>query len=123
MAIISTFSLIVFIVTLIPEFNSPEYRRLRGSLFLILGISTSIPILHLALFGKYVIGFESIKPESTNYRFIGQALDEYIMIELKDEMYIIDKKLACEKLIYEKKVILYIISLFYIHFPIPKLFH
>ena len=59
LAIISTFSLIVFICTLTPDFHGPSYRRLRGSLFLILGVSTSIPIFHLAFFGKYVNGFES----------------------------------------------------------------
>ena len=41
-----------------PGFYGPKYRKIRGSLFLILGISTSIPILHLAFFGKYVVGFE-----------------------------------------------------------------
>ena len=42
-----------------PDFHGPKFRRLRGSLFLILGVSTSIPILHLAFFGKYVKGFEA----------------------------------------------------------------
>ena len=41
-----------------PGFHGPNFRRLRGSLFLILGVSTSIPILHLAFFGKYISGFE-----------------------------------------------------------------
>ena len=59
LTIISTFSFIVFVCTLYPDFHGPKFRRLRGSLFLILGISTAIPILHLAFFGKYVIGFEA----------------------------------------------------------------
>ncbi len=59
LVIICTFSFIVFVYTLTPGFDTPKYRRLRGSLFLILGISTAIPILHLAFFGKYVIGFEA----------------------------------------------------------------
>ena len=58
LTIISTFSFIVFVCTLYPGFHGPNFRRLRGSLFLILGVSTSIPILHLAFFGKYVKGFE-----------------------------------------------------------------
>ena len=41
-----------------PGFHGPNFRRLRGSLFLILGVSTGIPILHLAFFGKYISGFE-----------------------------------------------------------------
>ena len=58
LSLISVFSFIVFVCTLMPKFHEPEYRRIRGSLFLILGVSTAIPILHLAFFGKYVIGFE-----------------------------------------------------------------
>ena len=58
LTIISTFSFIVFVCTLYPGFHGPNFRRLRGSLFLILGVSTSIPILHLAFFGKFVKGFE-----------------------------------------------------------------
>jgi adiponectin receptor len=58
LTIITTFSFIVFVCTLYPGFHGPNYRRLRGSLFLILGVSTSIPILHLAFFGKYISGFE-----------------------------------------------------------------
>ena len=38
-------------------------------MFLILGISTAIPMLHLALFGKYVNGFDK-KPHLI-YWFIG----------------------------------------------------
>jgi len=57
--IISTFSFIVFVCTLYPGFHGPRFRKIRGSLFLILGVSTSIPILHLAFFGKYISGFEA----------------------------------------------------------------
>ena len=66
---ICTFSFIVFIYTLRPEFYTPRYRRLRGTLFLILGISTSIPMFHLIFFGKYVIGYEA-KPHFF-YWYIG----------------------------------------------------
>ncbi len=49
----------MFVCTLYPGFHGPNFRKLRGSLFLILGVSTSIPILHLAFFGKYINGFEA----------------------------------------------------------------
>ena len=68
LAIISTFSFIVFVCTLSPGFHGPKYRRIRGSLFLILGVSTSIPIFHLAFFGKYVNGFEA-KPHYIPNKF------------------------------------------------------
>lgn len=56
---ITTSSLICMYFTLSPGFYLPEKRRLRGSMFLLLGISTAIPIFHLALFGDYVIGFHN----------------------------------------------------------------
>ena len=59
LSIISIFSFIIFVCTLYPDFHGPKFRKLRGSLFLILGVSTCIPIFHLAIFGKYVNGFET----------------------------------------------------------------
>ena len=58
LSFISIFAITVFFFTLSPDFHVPKRRRLRGTLFLTLGISTAIPILHLAFFGKYVNGFE-----------------------------------------------------------------
>ena len=57
---ISVFALSVFFFTLSPDFHVPKRRRLRGTLFLSLGISTAIPILHLTFFGNYVKGFEKL---------------------------------------------------------------
>ena len=41
-----------------PDFHVPRRRKLRGILFLTLGISTAIPILHLRFLGKFVTGFD-----------------------------------------------------------------
>ena len=41
-------------------------------MFLILGVSTSIPILHLSIFGKYVNGFE--KMPHLIYWYIGGVI-------------------------------------------------
>ena len=46
---ISTFAIIVFFISLIDKFNKPEFRRIRGFLFLTLGVSTAIPIFHYVL--------------------------------------------------------------------------
>ena len=60
LALISIFGFLVFVCTLTPNFHMPARRKLRGSMFLILGVSTSIPIFHLIFFGKYVSGFEKV---------------------------------------------------------------
>jgi len=52
---ISVFALSVFFFTLSPDFHVPKRRRLRGTLFLSLGISTAIPILHLTSFTILVL--------------------------------------------------------------------
>lgn len=48
---ISIFAIIVFIVSVRPDFNTPEKRKFRGILFLILGLSSAAPIIHLAILG------------------------------------------------------------------------
>lgn len=48
---ISTFAIIVFVYSFNNNFNKPHKRKLRGTLFLTLGLSTGIPIVHLSLFG------------------------------------------------------------------------
>jgi adiponectin receptor len=55
---ISVFSLIVFFLSLTSKFHLPINRTLRGSLFLSLGLSAGIPIIHLALMGNSVKGFD-----------------------------------------------------------------
>ena len=40
--------------------------------------------------------------ELPEYKIIGSAFENYIIIEIKNELYIIDIHLACEKIMYEK---------------------
>ena len=56
---ISVFAISVFLFSLTPGFHTPQRRTLRGSLFLSLGISAGIPIMHLMLFRSSIKGFES----------------------------------------------------------------
>ena len=37
-----------------------------------------------------------------NYKFIGTAFDSYIIIEMKNELYVMDQKLANQRIMYEK---------------------
>ena len=49
----------MFIYSLTPSFTNPNYRKIRGIIFLTIGISTAFPILHLAIFGKSTVdGFK-----------------------------------------------------------------
>ncbi len=50
MAFITIFAAAVLIFSLRPDFTAPAKRRLRGFLFLTLGLSAAIPIFHLAFF-------------------------------------------------------------------------
>ena len=43
------FCIFVFFVSLTEGFNSPPKRKVRGTIFLILGISAGIPIFHLMI--------------------------------------------------------------------------
>ena len=54
---ISTFALIVFFFSLTSSFHLPEKRTLRGILFLSLGLSAGIPIIHLSLMRNSIKGF------------------------------------------------------------------
>ncbi len=47
---ISIFASSVFIYSFQKDFNKPQNRKLRGLLFLTLGISAGIPVLHLMFF-------------------------------------------------------------------------
>ena len=47
--------------------------------------------------------FETIEEyESINYKLIGEAFSTYVIIEIKDNLYMINKQLACERIIYEE---------------------
>jgi len=46
LSLISTFCTLAFIVTLMPNSDKPQYRRLRGFLFIIVGLLAGIPAIH-----------------------------------------------------------------------------
>lgn len=56
---ISTFAFTVFVFSLTPKYYTPEKRKLRGTMFLVLGVSTAIPIFHCIFFGDYIKGFNN----------------------------------------------------------------
>src|SRR5690349_18123524 len=53
---ISIFAMIVFIYSFNPEFASPKNRNLRGVLFLTLGLSAALPMIHLCFFSNTIYG-------------------------------------------------------------------
>ena len=54
--LISLFGVGTFLYSLTDDFNKPQRRTLRGCLFLIFGLCTGIPVLHMAFFGDYIEG-------------------------------------------------------------------
>lgn len=59
LSFITIFSICVFIYSLTPSFTNKSHRKIRGTIFLTIGISTAFPILHLAFFGKSTVdGFK-----------------------------------------------------------------
>ena len=56
---ITTFGIGTFLGSLTDDFNKPKRRSLRGILYLIFGLCTGIPILHMAFFGKYIEGYNN----------------------------------------------------------------
>ena len=55
--LITVFGVGTFVYSLTDDFNKPQRRCLRGTLFLIFGLCTGVPILHMAFFGKYIEGY------------------------------------------------------------------
>ena len=55
--LISVFGVGTFLYSLTDDFNKPQRRSLRGVLFLIFGLCTGVPILHMAFFGDYIEGY------------------------------------------------------------------
>ena len=55
--LISVFGIGTFLYSLTDDFNKPKRRCLRGTLFLIFGLCTGVPILHMAFFGDYIEGY------------------------------------------------------------------
>ena len=56
---ITVFGIGTFLYSLTDDFNKPERRSLRGILFLIFGLCTGIPVLHMAFFGNKIKGYTS----------------------------------------------------------------
>ena len=54
---ITIFGIGTFLYSLTDDFNKPERRSLRGTIFLLFGLCTGIPILHLAFFGEKIKGY------------------------------------------------------------------
>lgn len=54
---ITIFALCVFFYSLTSDFYLPTRRTFRGILFLILGLSTAIPVFHLIFLNKTITGF------------------------------------------------------------------
>ena len=46
MTIVTVSALTMFIVTLLPAFSRPDFKWVRGSLFITLGITISSPLLY-----------------------------------------------------------------------------
>ena len=59
LTIITVFGIATFLYSLTDDFNKPQKRILRGNIFLIFGLITGIPVLHMAFFGKYIEGYDS----------------------------------------------------------------
>ena len=55
--LITVFGVGTFLYSLTDDFNKPQRRALRGTLFLIFGLCTGVPILHMAFFGDYIEGY------------------------------------------------------------------
>ena len=70
LSFISIFAISVFVFALTPDFYVPRRRRLRGTLFLTLGLSAGIPIVHLILFGSHVTGFSGYEITPRYYLWV-----------------------------------------------------
>ena len=55
--LISVFGIGTFLYSLTDDFNKPKRRALRGTLFLIFGLCSGVPIMHMAFFGDYIEGY------------------------------------------------------------------
>ena len=55
--LISVLGVGTFLYSLTDDFNKPKRRALRGTLFLIFGLCSGVPIMHMAFFGDYIEGY------------------------------------------------------------------
>ncbi len=54
-SLISSFCMLAFITTLIPGADAPRYRKLRGLMFIFVGLSAGIPAFHAATSRYFVL--------------------------------------------------------------------
>ena len=54
---ITSFGIGTFLYSLTDDFNKPKRRSLRGILYLIFGLCTGLPILHMTFFGNTIKGY------------------------------------------------------------------
>ena len=47
-----TFCFLSFVVLLVPQFERPRFRVLRGVLFVVCGLASCIPIIHMKLMAE-----------------------------------------------------------------------
>ena len=59
LSFITTFSVACFIYSFKKDFAEPKNRKLRGGLYLTLGISAGVPVIHLAFFSSTIGGLEN----------------------------------------------------------------
>lgn len=63
-----------FVVLLVPKFDQPKFRPLRGILFIICGLLSSVPIFHInVLEKKYLNGFYAFPWALGGALYIGGA--------------------------------------------------
>ena len=55
--LITVFGVGTFLYSLTDDFNKPKRRALRGTLYLIFGLCSGVPIIHMAFFGNYIEGY------------------------------------------------------------------
>lgn len=66
LSFISIFALTVLVFSFKKDFGEPSKRKLRGFLFLTLGLSTAIPMAHLGLF-SWTIKSNIVSPTLINW--------------------------------------------------------
>ena len=69
LSLITIFALVVFLYSFKEDFATPKKRTLRGTLYLILGLSAGVPIIHLIFFANSIGGLT--KPVSYLYWAMG----------------------------------------------------
>lgn len=69
------FCIASFVVLLVPRFDRPKYRPLRGTLFVINGLLSCIPMFHIKLWTdpKYLHGFSTFPWALGGALYIGGA--------------------------------------------------